>query len=98
MLCIYEISMAVVYWFCIVRQSEEVLYAECPGRYCPQQSTSGLESSAPIENVASVMLPMHSKSDSSPRRGKNTENCSQCVQFFGRKRDSGQVPEHCRKQ
>lgn len=60
--------MVVVYWFCIVRQSEEVLYAECPERYCPQQSTGGLASSAPIENVASVMVPMHSKSDSSPRK------------------------------
>ena len=31
-------------------------------------------------------------------RGKNTENCSQRMQFFGRKRDSAQVPEHCKKQ
>jgi len=48
----YEISMAVVYWFCIVRQSEEVPYAECPEWYCPQQSTRGPASSAPIENVS----------------------------------------------
>jgi len=59
-----------IYWFCIVRQSEEVFYAECPERYCPQQSTRGLASSALIENVASAMLPMHSQSDSSPRKGQ----------------------------